>query len=251
MSWDNISNILILIFTFVGTCGTGFLVWKACQKPKAILRFEDEKEELTFSPHYFQSISTKYYVGPINDGYDASAYQKLIAKYNQKLTEENQFILSFCLSNTGELQLENYRVDFEWNSGIKSIGRVNQKPRKVIGSFIEPEPIDSLSFNKGKPQITYEPLDKRPLNQKDSKTFAFRFTPYPDTEQIELVWRISAKDFYKEGKLFVYLNPKVDELNEIHFINCERDVPEGGELIEDLMPYIQEMQKLVFDENTK
>lgn len=107
--------------------------------------------------------------------------------------------------------------------------------------------LEGVYLHKAKSQIEYSPLSIIPLNQKDYKDFSVRFYPNPDAEKIELHWRISAKDFFKEGKLLIHLTPRVDELDEIYFKNCERDVPEGGYLIEDLMPYIEKMPKLVYD----
>ena len=254
MNWDSVLDILMPIGTIVGIVGglLGALTYiKSLRKPKARLRFSNGKKEITFSPHYVRSISTKYYVGPINYGYDASAYQRLIEKYNQRLAEENKFILPFSLSNIGKLQLEDYRVEVEFNENVGSfcLPPTTVKFMESWGEKLPPQDL-KINFSK-KPQIVYSPEDEHPLNQNDHKDFALLFIPQVDIEKIELNWRIIAKDFHKEGKIFVHLTPRVDELDEIHFKNCERDVPEGGELIEDLIPYIQEMQKLVFDENTK
>jgi hypothetical protein len=240
-------DILNTILVFVGTCGTAFLVWKACQKPKARLRFSNGKKELTFSPHYCRNISTKYYVGPQTNSYDASAFERLVEKYNQKLAKENELVLPFRLTNTGKLQLENYRVEIDYDNGINDIG-VRANHSLTIQQCIEStNALEGVYLHKAKSQIEYSPLSIIPLNQKDHKDFSVRFYPNPDAEKIELHWRISAKDFFKEGKLLIHLTPRVDELDEIHFKNCERDVPEGGYLIEDLMPYIEKMQKLVYD----
>ncbi len=247
MDWELVFNICAVIGA-VGTFGGLILgLIKLFRKPKAQLRFANGKKEITFSPHYCQSVSTKYYVGPINYGYDASAYQTLIEKYNQKLAEENEFVLPFRLTNIGKLQLENYRVEIQFKEGIHKIG-VRAYPSFVLQQLIEyTETFEGVSLKNNKHKIVYVSPDQLPLNQKDSKEFAVRFSPNPEIKKIELHWRISAKDFSKEGKLFVHLTPRVDELDEIYLKNCERDVPEGGYLIEDLMPYIEKMQKLVYD----
>ena len=255
MDWDSIWKILNpigeVIFAICSVLGALSYI-KSFRKPKACLRFENGKKEVTLAPHYVQHLPIKYYVGPVNDGYDASAYKALVEKYNQKLNQENEFVLSFRLSNTGKLQLQDYYVEITYDNGIQAIG-ASPNPSLVLQEFIEStNKSDGVSIKYNKQQIVYEPDDKHPsLNQKDNKDFAVRFVPNPDVERIELNWHISAKDFDKKGKLLVNLTPRIDELDDIHFKNCERDVPEDGELIEDLMPYIQKMQKLVFDENTK
>lgn len=215
------------------------------RKPKARLRFSDGKKEITFHPHYCRAISKKYYVGPPFDSYDASAYEAVVNKYNQKLKEDNEFVLSFRLENTGKLQLENYRVEIDYGKGIQMIS-VKPYQSLTMQEFIEnTNELDGVCINYNKSQIVYSSQDKYPLNQKDYKDFAIRFRPNPDVKQIELHWRISAKDFSKIGILVIHLTPTTDEYTEINFKNCEKDVPEGGDLIEDLKPYIEQMRKLL------
>lgn len=238
-------KILSLILGVVGTGGTIFLVWKACQKPKAILHLADGTDEITFSPHYYRPIAHKYYTDPPTDCYASHQYSELVKRYNDLHKKDNEFILSFRLENIGTLQLENYRVDIEWSAGIQSTGYVNGSPRRVIGNYIEPAEPNDLTFNRGKPQITFSPLDKFPLNQNDHKKFGFRITPYPDVEQIELRWCINAKDFSESDKIIIHLEPIITRYTEIHFANCERDIPEGEERIDDLTPYIKEFEELL------
>ena len=251
MTWDTFIEICAVLGA-LGTLGGGIIeLVRFFRTPKACLHFTDGSDEITFSPHYVRQLYTKYYVGPVNDGYDASVYEALVEKYNQKLNQENEFVLSFRLSNTGKLQLQDYHVEITYDNGIQAIG-VRPDSSLILQEFIEStNKSDGVCIKYNKQQIVFEPEDKRPLNQKEDQEFAVRFVPNPDVEQIELNWHISAKDFDKNGKSLVNLTPRIDELDDIHFKNCERDVPEDGELIEDLMPYIQNMQKLVFDENTK
>jgi len=247
MDWELVFNICAVIGA-VGTFGGLILgLIKLFRKPKAQLHFANGKKEITFSPHYCRSISTKYYVGPQTSSYDASAFERLVEKYNQKLAEENEFVLPFRLTNTGKLQLENYRVEIDFDEGIQAIG-VRANWSLAMQQLIEyTTEQDGVCVQNHKRKIIYTPENKMPLNQLDYKDFAVRISPNQDAEKIELHWRISAKDFFKEGKLLIHLTPQVDELDEICFKNCERDVPEGGDLIEDLMPYIEKMQKLVYN----
>lgn len=241
MNWELIRNIGALIGCVGGFCGIIGLL-RSFRKPKARLRFSNGKKQLTFSPHYCRAITKKYYVGPPLDSYDASAYKALVDKYNQKLKQDNEFVLPFRLTNTGRLLLENYRVEIYYDNGIQEIG-VKPYQSLTMQEFIEnTNELDGVCLNYGKHQIVYSSPDKSALNQKDYKDFAVRFSPNPDAERIVLNWRISAKDFSKSGKLVVNFTPTTDEYTEIHFKNCERDVPDGGDLIEDLKPYIKEMQ---------
>lgn len=248
MNWNDVFGILTPIGTILGIIGGFFCVLtyiKSLRKPKARLRFANGKKKIAFSPHYCRAIAKKYYVGPQLDSYDASAYEELVKRYNQKLKQDNEFILPFRFMNTGKLQLENYRVEIDYDNGIKEIG-VKPYQSLTLQEFIEnTNELDGVCINFNKRQIVYSSQDKSPLNQKDYKDFAVRFSPNPDAEQIVMQWRISAKDFSKGGKLVVHLTPTTDEYTDIHFKNCERDVPEGGDLIEDLKPYIEQMKKLL------
>ena len=235
-------NILSLFIGLIGTGGTIFLVWKACQKPKAILHLADGMDEITFSPHYYRPISHKYYTDPPTDCYASHQYSDLVEKYNDLHKKDNVFGLSFRLTNIGKLQLEYYKIEIEFNGGIEHIS-IPLEPVPFMSSWEEkPAPHDlKLDISK-KPQIVYSPEDRLPLNQKDYKNFALLFTPQEDVENIELNWRINAKDFSGNGKFVIHLKPRIEEYDEIHFMNCKRDIPQDAEVVEDLTPYIKQMQ---------
>ena len=139
----------------VGTILTAVNVLKSCRKPKAKLCFANGKKEITFSPHYCRHISTKYYVDPPTDCYDSSAFECLVEKYNQKLAEENEFVLPFRLTNTGKLQLENYRVEIQFKEGIHKIG-VRAYQSFVLQQLIEyTETFEGVSLKDNKHKIVY------------------------------------------------------------------------------------------------
>ena len=60
-----------------------------------------------------------------------------------------------------------------------------------------------------------------------------------------------AKDFYRTGKLFITFAPTIEEYDELHFVNCQRDIPEGAEVIKDLKPYILALAEKMNLENKK
>ena len=116
MSWNSVLDILMPIGTIVGIVGgfLGVLTYiKSRRKPKARLRFADGNKEITFSPHYYRAISHKYFTDSPIDCHASHMYEMLLKKYNEKHENDNEFILSFQLENTGKLQLENYRVEIE------------------------------------------------------------------------------------------------------------------------------------------
>ena len=234
------------VLTYMGT-GGGLIFaadrWLLSHRtPKARLRFDNGEKNISFSPHYFNAVSQKYYVDPPTDCYDSHQYSELVKQYNDLHSKDNVFTLPFRITNTGKLQLEDYRIEIEFNGGIQSIS-LPIEPVPFMSSWGEkPAPKDlKLNISK-KPQIVYSPEDEHPLNQNNHKDFALLFTPQEDVEKIELYWRIIAKDFSDNGKLVIHLKPTIEEYDEFHFMNCERDIPQGAEVIEDLTPYIKQMQ---------
>lgn len=120
MNWEAVFEILKPIGTIVGIIGgiLGMLsFFKSLRKPKARLRFANGKREITFFPHYYQELSIKYYVVPYPALSQFDEYHSLVKKYKDQHKGENEFILSFRLSNIGKFQLEDYRVDFEIEDG--------------------------------------------------------------------------------------------------------------------------------------
>ena len=251
MSWNSVLDILMPIGTIVGIVGgfLGVLTYiKSLRKPKARLRFANGKKEITFSPHYYRAVSHKYYVDPPTNCYASHAYEVLLEQYNKKHENDNEFILSFRLENTGKLLLENYRVEIECEKGIGTFFSTNLHELRKEGVLVGDIPFDGVKINNStKPQIVFLPVNKHPLNQKDEQKYALMFTPNPnsDADNIELSWRIIAKDFFGKGKFTIYLKPYFTEYDEIHFMNCKRDIPQGAEKIEDLTPYIQHFQELL------
>jgi hypothetical protein len=224
MNTDWIIETALPIATFV--CSAfgvlGFI--RSCRKPKARLRFANGKRKISLSPHYFRAVATKYYVDPPTDCYDSSAYRDLLERYNEVNEGKNKFCLPFCLTNTGKILLEDYRVEIKIRGGKYAL---------VGQSFI-----DGVNLSKKKSLIEYSPIDCLYLNPKDNVNFSFQFTPDPDVDKYEIHWRIIAKNCNCSGRLYVTLTPTIEEYDEIHYANCQRDIPEGAEVIKDLKPYI-------------
>ena len=236
------------ILTYMGT-GAGILFgidrWVLShRKPKARICFADGKKEITFSPHYYTKLSTKYYKVPYPDIFQFDRYHDIGEKYQKKHENDNVFLLPFRFSNTGRLQLENYRVEIEFYEGIESIS-LPIEPVKFMSSFGKKAVPRDLKVNFSKrPQIIYSPEDEHPLNQNDHKDFAFLFTPQVDEEKVELCWRIIAKDFSDRGKFTIHLKPYYTEYDEIVPVYMDSQIPEGAERVEDLTPYIKQFEEL-------
>ena len=221
------TNTINMIFAAIGGIGGAFGVLgfiRSCRKPKARLLFANGKRKITFSPHYFRAVATKYYVDPPTDCYDSSNYRELLKRYNKIIEDKNKFCLSFCLTNTGKILLEDYRVEMKLKGGKCSL---------VGQSFA-----DGVHINEIKSVLKYSPVDCKYLNPKDKVNFSFQFTPAPNVDKYEIHWRIVAKDCTKNGKLFITLTPTTEDFDYIHLANCQRDIPEGAEVIKDLKPYI-------------
>ena len=244
MNWELLRDIGGFLGGIGGICGViGFI--RTFRKPRARLRFSNGKKEINFSPHYCRPVSEKYYKSSWSNVHDSHKYEELTKKYNEKLEAENEFTLSFRLSNTGRLQLENYRVEIEYDEGIQQIGVRPYSPLAIQECFEHSFSQDGVSLNIGKHLIIYEHEDKHPLNQKDFHDIAVRFSPNPNAEKIVLNWRINAKDFSRHGTLLVHLKPKVDEYYTVNIVLRDNEIPEGAEKVDDLTPYIKEFENLL------
>lgn len=224
------TNTINMIFAAIGGIGGVFGVLgfiRSCRKPKARFRFANGKRKITFSPHYFRAVATKYYVDPPTGCYDSSNYSDLLKCYNKINEDKNKFCLPFCLTNTGKILLEDYRVEIKLKGGKCSL---------VGQSFT-----DGVQVNEKKSILEYSPIDCIYLNPKDKVNFSFQFAPDPDVDKYEIHWRIIAKDFIKRGKLWITLTPTIEEYDEIHHVDCKRHIPEGAEVITDLKPYIRSL----------
>lgn len=227
MNTDWIIETALPIATFVCSVFGVFSYFRSIRKPKARLRFVNGKRKISFSPHYFRAVATKYYVNPPTDCYDSSAYRDLLERYNEVNEGKNKFCLPFCLTNTGKILLEDYRVEIKIRGGKYAL---------VGQSFT-----DGVNLSKKKSLIEYSPIDCLYLNPKDNVNFSFQFTPDPDVDKYEIHWRIIAKNCNNSGRLLVTLTPTIEEYDKIHFANCQRDIPEGAEVIKDLKPYIRSL----------
>ena len=242
-------EILKPIGTIVGSVG-GFLgaltYIKSLRKPKARLRFANGKKEITLTPHYYHKLSTKYYKVPYPELDSFDKYHALANKYQEKHEDDNAFRLSFQLYNNGELQLENYRVEIDYDKGQGAVHSSKAYYLRKVGATVGEFPPDGLTLDSyKKPQVVYIPIEACPLNQKDSKQFTFVFIPGSEAEQIVLRWQIIAKDFCGHGKFTIHLKPYYTAYDEIKPVYRDVEIPEGAETVEDLAPYIQQFEELL------
>lgn len=242
---DNCVNIILIILGSISAFGTAFLVWKACQKPKAKLSLDNGKEETVVVPYYLNTTSTLYYKMPCDNARDFMRYEELVRELRKKISEHNQLLLSFILSNIGDFQLEHYRAEIEFHGGIQSTSPTVNQLLRITGSYIEPANLEDVQFSRGKPQIIFSPVDNQPLNQGDYKKFSFRFTPQAEAQRVELFWRIIAKDFNDKGKFVISVQPQLLPFIEIKQVYKDTDIPEGAEKIEDLTPVINHLEELI------
>lgn len=216
------------------------------RKPKASLRFANGKKEITLDTHHYSKSSSKYYLIPSNDSSLIDRLYELMKKYAEKHEDDNAFRLTFRLFNSGELQLENYRVEIEFDKGMGKVHSSLVYHLRKVGATVEEFPPDGLNLdNYSNPQVVYTPVEDCPLNQKDSKQFTFVFIPSSKVNQVVLRWRIIAKDFNDHGKFKIRLKPYYTTDDEIKPVYREQEIPEGAETVENLTPFIQQFEELL------
>ena len=172
---------------------------------------------MTLCPHYIlKSPKIKYYMCSNTDVRDFKKYNDLITNYSDEHRNEKFLSLAFRLSNTGKLQLEDYRVEIDCRNGVKTF--FAPLDFSFLSSWGEKKPQDLIINSNGNPNAKYAPEDGSPLNQKDHRDFEFYMCPDPEADKAVLVWKIIAKDFYKEGKFVIRLKPKITEFDDIQIV---------------------------------
>ena len=138
--------------------------------------------------------------------------------------------------------MENYRVEIDYNKSQCSAYQIKEQrfgePIMNFPSF------DGVSFSKEKTMVILAPVGvMSPLKQNDHEDYSFQVTPKMDVDEIELNWRIIAKDFSHNGKFVIHLKPMVTHYTNIKPVYRASEIPEGAERVDDLTPYIKEFEE--------
>jgi len=167
----------ILIFSALGALGGvfGMLSYiKSCRKPHAKLYFDNGEKEITLLP---QDDCDKYKI-------------------------------SFRITNTGKLRLENYRVEVECLSGVQNIMSsdfLSLSHQAAVHKMHQQQ--EEVFFKRNEClRATFRPMFATILQAKDSMEFSFLCVPEPEAERVTLQWRIIGNDCYESGNLIVHIN---------------------------------------------
>ncbi len=176
----------ILIFSAFGAIGGlfGILSYiKSCRKPHATLHLVNvEKMSTLFLPDK-------------NHQYD------------------HIFKLTFKITNTGKLRLENYRAEVECLSGVQDIMDADLLSPVALTHQAAVQKLRQQEGNvfftrKAALRATFRPIFANILQTKDSVEFSFLCAPEPDGEHAQLQWKIIGNDCCESGNLITHLTPR-------------------------------------------
>lgn len=209
--------------------------------------FNDFNKELTLTP-IFHKLIKRYKLKPTQLKQDKFLYRNLISDI-ELLSTPPQFVQSksnnrtWCdfkiiMENTGNKVIEDWNVTFMFKSGIREIYDESESGDMYsTSSLVHRTEFISNEENK----IEYKPFNNQPLIQKKSNCFDVSILPEINADKITLEWSLLARDFNKDGKLEIKINPKFrekifiidvydepdmleDEIKIIDFVEDEKDI---------------------------
>lgn len=127
--------------------------------------------------------------------------------------------------NEGSQVIEDWRVIFEFpkdrftkisdDAGIDRISRIANP--SMIRTVCE----DNF--------VTYYPLNRAPLVQKDNRSFIAWIEPLPEEYDITVNWKIISRDYNDQGTLKIFVHPKFED--EFIYIDVESKAEEKADEI--------------------
>ena len=144
--------------------------------------------------------------------------------------ESNLINRSWCrfeviLANTGNKVLEDWKFTIEF---IKGVHKINDPYDSILTMISNSKSIDTRTtyvFNEEK-YIRYFPYKNEPLIQKDNKCFEVSILPEKYENEILIKWSILARDFNKDGELFIKIVPEFTIKENILEVDDETEILE-------------------------
>lgn len=111
----------------------------------------------------------------------------------------------FILENNGQSVIEDWSFKLWFTSGVAAISNGADSFTGV--SWINVSKDDPRYIDKDSKSVSYRPIENSVLVQKSSKGFEASILPELNTQSIEIEWEIIARDFSKEGKINIQVEP--------------------------------------------
>jgi len=178
-------------------------------------------------PTKSEGFSNIELTGNLLSSYDFSKMPKLnYANMGFMKPNYNHAIAKFeiVLENKGTTVIEDWRVTFDIEGEFK---KMNDSKYNSMGTGygmidIQYEQLKRTYIDENR--IHFKPRENKPLIQKDNTYFEVKITPFPKEYTISIKWKLLARDFDKEGELFVNVKPEFEDEFEYVDVNNEDQI---------------------------
>ncbi|MGY0407671.1 MAG: hypothetical protein ACWIPJ_04865 [Polaribacter sp.] len=198
-----------------------------------------ESKDVLLEPEFYKT-TTNYKVKNRSynprTGRSSFSALDLMGSFNSDSKKEN---LSYCqlkliMSNTGNMAIDNWKVNFELEGDCEFLGNYN-KGSKVNDYGISN--IASPGSQKSYDDLCFSKKALIPLIQKDTIDFDLWVLPLPKEYSVVLNWEILARDFNKKGSLNIRIKPKIEERTLVSEVEHHYEIKESKINIEEKVVY--------------
>ncbi|WP_417366711.1 hypothetical protein [Flavobacterium beibuense] len=152
-----------------------------------------------------------------NNIYSQFSLRDLFNKINKSWCE-----FEIILENTGQIVIEDWRLDIKFTKGI----------REIYDEEFPSLKSNTIIYNNDK-TISYIPSNNQPLIQKDNRSFKIDILINHEAKNIEAEWSLLARDFNKSGKFKIDVIPKYIETIKYEEVNKPYNILDDEIIIHD------------------
>jgi hypothetical protein len=121
------------------------------------------------------------------------------AKINRSWCELDIFV-----ENTGGVPLEDWKLIFHFEKKFENFSNELEANRRFFGGRLND--YRTTFFYPEEGEIIYKPKNNSPLVQTDSRVIDIQILPFHDAGEINIEWKLVARDFSKTGSLKLNIN---------------------------------------------
>ena len=156
------------------------------------------------------------------------------SNYNKKEVSLSYCQLRLIISNTGNMAIDNWKVNFKLEGACDFLGNYNK------GNKVNDYGISEIANPGAKKTYTNHSFSKSsliPLIQKDTVDFDLWILPLPKDYNIFLNWEILARDFNKKGSINIKIKPKIEKRTLVSEVEYHYEIKESKTNVEEKVVY--------------
>lgn len=201
---------------------------------------ELENKQILLEPEFYKTtIKYKIKRHSYNPRTGRSSFGALdlmgsFGNYNKKEVSLSYCKLRLIMSNTGNMAIDNWKVNFKLEGECEFLGNYN-KGNKGNGYGISE--ITSPGAKKTYGNESFSKSFLIPLIQKDTIKVDLWILPLPKQYSVVLNWEILARDFNKKGSINIQIKPKIEERTLVSEVEHHYEIKESRIKTEEKVVY--------------